>query len=56
MDQPTTAPNTLVLSKYRDSYCHSFDWYWVDKETCRVVSPYFPSEQEARDWLTKNSP
>lgn len=41
----------LELIKYRDSGMHTYTYFWASKSGFKVVSPYFDTEQEAKEWL-----
>ena len=40
----------LTLVKYRDTGMHTYTYFWKNEEE-RIASPFFNSEQEAKDWL-----
>jgi len=43
----------MELIKYRDTGMNTYTYFWtIDK---RVVSPYFDSENDAREWLRLRS-
>jgi hypothetical protein len=43
----------MRLIKYRDAGMHTYTFFWVDSKH-RVVSPYFDSESEAKEWMDKD--
>jgi hypothetical protein len=48
-DRENSAPQ---LIRYRDAGMNTYTYFWtIDK---RVVSPYFNSEQEAKEWTNEN--
>lgn len=42
----------MELVKYRDWGMTTHTYFWVSKEN-KVISPYFDTEEEAREWLDK---
>lgn len=38
------------LIKYRDAGMHTYTFFWVNDKH-QVISPYFDSENEAKEWL-----
>ena len=38
------------LIKYRDAGMATYTYFWKDKNN-KIISPYFDSEQEAKDWV-----
>lgn len=40
---------TMKLIKYRDAGMHTYTYFWID-ENQRVASPYFDSEEDAKEW------
>jgi hypothetical protein len=43
----------MTLVKHKDGRTHKMIWFYIDEENT-VISPYFPSEQEALQWKTEN--
>ena len=44
----------FTLVKYRDAGLPTYTYFWITgKKT--VYGPYFDSEEDANDWLNKNS-
>ena len=42
----------MVLIRYRDAGMITYTWFYVnEKQQC--ISPFFDSEQEAKDWFEK---
>lgn len=42
----------MKLIRYRDAGMNTYTWFYVnDKQHC--ISPFFDSEEEAKDWLDK---
>jgi hypothetical protein len=39
----------LELIKYRDAGMHTYTYFWVTSDH-KVISPYFNSEEEAKEW------
>jgi hypothetical protein len=44
--------NNMVLVKYRDAGMITCTWFYIDNKQ-RCVSPYFDTEEEAKDWFQK---
>lgn len=42
----------MDLVRYRDAGMHTYTWYYVN-ENNHIVSPYFNSEEEAKEWFDK---
>ena len=40
----------MELVKYRDAGMSTYTWFWVDSNQ-RIISPFFGSEDEARNWM-----
>ena len=38
-----------TLIKYRDAGLHSYTWFWINEHN-QVISPYFNTEEEAKNW------
>ena len=43
----------IELVKYRDWGMNTYTYFWVNKAQ-RIVSPYFDSEEDAREWAVIN--
>jgi hypothetical protein len=42
----------MELVKYRDAGMTTYTWFYVnEKKQC--ISPYFDTDQEAKDWFQK---
>jgi hypothetical protein len=42
----------MELVQYRDAGMNSYTWFYInEKQNC--ISPFFDSEQEAKDWFEK---
>jgi hypothetical protein len=41
------------LIKYRDAGMATYTYFWTINK--KVVSPYFDSEQQAKEWTNENS-
>ena len=42
----------MELVRYRDAGMNTYTWFYVnDNQNC--ISPFFDTEQEAKDWLDK---
>jgi hypothetical protein len=39
----------MTLINYRDAGMITHTWFWVDHKG-RMISPFFDSEQQAREW------
>lgn len=39
----------MKLVQYRDAGLHTYTYFWT--RDGKVISPYFDSEKEAKDWL-----
>lgn len=44
---------SLELVKYRDAGLPTYTYFWVDKNH-KVYSPYFNSEDEAKEWINNS--
>ena len=40
----------FTLIKYRDAGMHTYTYFWVNEQR-NIVSPYFDTEDEAKEWL-----
>ena len=44
----------FTLVKYRDAGLPTYTYFWITEQS-KVYGPYFDSEEDANDWLNKNS-
>jgi hypothetical protein len=45
----------LELVKYRDHGMPTYTFFWTDRDTSAILSPYFDREEEAMSWAVKNN-
>lgn len=43
----------MKLINYRDAEMTTYTWFYVDDYTHAMVSPFFESEEQARDWFNQ---
>lgn len=41
----------LTMVKYRDPGLPTYTYFWIESKNHTVVSPYFDTEDEAKNWL-----
>jgi hypothetical protein len=42
----------MELIQYRDAGMNTYTWFYVNEKRV-LISPYFDSEEEAKDWFNK---
>ena len=45
----------IELVKYRDQGMPTFTYFWCNRDTKSIVSPYFDQEEQAVTWAVNNN-